>query len=88
VQAFTYDLDGKVESVALDGTTIADPVYASSQLLQSVSYLNGTSLSLITRNPTGATTSLLRSVAPGRHRQPSTCLASAPRWPADRRSSA
>uniref|UniRef100_UPI00286C075F PA14 domain-containing protein n=1 Tax=Salinibacterium sp. TaxID=1915057 RepID=UPI00286C075F len=58
VQAFTYDADGKVESVSLDGAVIADPVYAASQLLQSVSYANGTSLSSITRNPTGATTGI------------------------------
>jgi large repetitive protein len=58
VQSFTYDLDGKVESVALDGIVIADPVYAASQLLQSVSYSNGTSLSSITRNAAGATTGI------------------------------
>jgi RHS repeat-associated protein len=56
VQSFTYDLDGKVELMKLDGTTFADPVYAANQLLQSVAYSNGTSLSSITRNPTGATT--------------------------------
>jgi hypothetical protein len=44
VQSFTYDQDGKVELVKLDGITVADPVYANNQLLQSVSYLNGTSL--------------------------------------------
>ncbi|MFM9876579.1 MAG: PA14 domain-containing protein, partial [Rhodoglobus sp.] len=58
VQVFTYDLDGKVETVKLDGSVIADPVYASNQLLQSVSYLNGSSLSSITRNATGATTGI------------------------------
>ncbi|MEP6479351.1 MAG: FG-GAP-like repeat-containing protein, partial [Rhodoglobus sp.] len=58
VQAFTYDLDGKAETVKLDGTLVADPVYASNQLLQSVAYVNGTSLSSITRNPTGATTGI------------------------------
>jgi len=58
VQAFTYDVDGKVETVALDGTVIADPSYVSNQLMQSVSYLNGTSLSSITRNATGATTGI------------------------------
>jgi RHS repeat-associated protein len=58
VQAFTYDLDGKVETVALDGTLIADPVYATNQLLESVSYLNGTSLSAISRDATSGTTGL------------------------------
>lgn len=58
VQSFTYDLDGKVELMKLDGTTFADPVYATNQLLQSVAYSNGTSLSAITRNPTGATTGI------------------------------
>ena len=58
VQAFTYDPDGKVETVKLDGTVIADPSYASNQLLQSVAYLNATSLSSITRNATGATTGI------------------------------
>jgi large repetitive protein len=55
VQAFTYDADGKVQTVSLDGTVIADPVYGATQLLDSVNYLNGTSLSSITRNDTGAT---------------------------------
>lgn len=55
VQSFTYDLDGKVELFKLDGVTYADPVYASNQLLQSVSYLNGTSLSAIGRGATGST---------------------------------
>ncbi|MBX3100119.1 MAG: VCBS repeat-containing protein [Salinibacterium sp.] len=58
VQAFEYDLDGKVELVKLDGVTYADPVYASNQLLQSVSYLNGTSLSAIGRGVTGSTDSI------------------------------
>jgi RHS repeat-associated protein len=60
VQSFTYDLDGKVDTVTLDGGAdpIADPVYASNQLLQSVSYLSGTTLSSITRSPTGATTGI------------------------------
>jgi RHS repeat-associated protein len=56
VQSFTYDLDGKVELFKVDGTTFADPSYASSQLLQSVTYLNGTSLSAISRNATTGST--------------------------------
>lgn len=57
-QSFTYDLDGKVETVSLDGTVITDPAYTSNQLLQSVSYVNGTSLSSISRNATGIATSM------------------------------
>jgi RHS repeat-associated protein len=54
-QAFTYDLDGKVETVSYDGTVVADPTYASNQLLQSVAYLNGSSLSAVSRDAnTGA----------------------------------
>ncbi len=56
VQAYTYDLDGKVETVAIDNNVVADPVYASNQLTQSVDYLNGTSLSSIIRSSnTGST---------------------------------
>jgi RHS repeat-associated protein len=54
-QDFTYDEDGKVLTVDYDGVRVADPVYASNQLLQSVSYLNGSSLSAVSRDPdTGA----------------------------------
>jgi RHS repeat-associated protein len=54
-QAFEYDLDGNVELVKLDGTTIADPHYTGG-LLDSVDYANGSSLDAITRNLTGAMT--------------------------------
>jgi len=55
-QSFTYDADGKVLTVKINNTLIADPDYATNQLLQSVAYSNGTSLATITRNPhTGAT---------------------------------
>jgi RHS repeat-associated protein len=57
-QAFTYDIDGKVETVSFNGTVVADPEYASTQLLESVSYANGTSLSSISRNAAGATTGI------------------------------
>ena len=54
-QAYTYDHDGKVETVSYDGKVVADPTYASTQLLQSVAYLNGTSLSAVSRDAnTGA----------------------------------
>ena len=65
VQSFVYDLDGKVEQVKLDGTVYADPTYASNQLLQSVSYLNGTSLSSITRNATTGSTDGVQWSFPG-----------------------
>ena len=51
VQAFTYDLDGKVLTVRVNGELIAEPDYdAVTQLLQSVAYSNGSSLASITRN--------------------------------------
>ena len=50
-QVFTYDADGKVETVSLDGDLVADPSYAADQLLQAVGYGNGTSLSSLTRDP-------------------------------------
>lgn len=56
VQAYSYDPDGKVEWVKIDGDIVADPEYATNQLLASVEYLNGTSLTGITRNTqTGST---------------------------------
>jgi len=65
VQSFTYDLDGKVELFKLDGVTYADPVYGADKLLQTVSYLNGTSLSAIARNTTTGTTDGLQWSFPG-----------------------
>jgi len=51
VQTFTYDLDGKVQTVHVNGELMAEPDYdAVTQLLQSVAYSNGSSLSSITRN--------------------------------------
>jgi RHS repeat-associated protein len=58
VQSFTYDADGTTTSVAIDGVTYANATYASNQLLESVSYLNGTSLSGLQRNQAGAATSM------------------------------
>jgi YD repeat-containing protein len=64
VESFTYALDGQIETVSDNGKLIADPVY-SNGLLDSVSYPagptnagNGTALSSITRDLTGATTGL------------------------------
>ena len=49
-QAFSYDADGKVLSVTVNGTVFADPTYATDQLLSSVAYANGTSLASMTRD--------------------------------------
>lgn len=58
VQEYAYDLDGKVETVTVNGDLVADPTYASNQLLGSVSYLSGTTLSGLTRNAAGAATGM------------------------------
>lgn len=58
VQAFEYDPDGKVTVAKLDGQTYADPIYSSTNLLESIQYLNGTTLSSIARDSTGATSSI------------------------------
>ena len=56
-QHFDYDLDGKVTSEKVDGSVVATPSYDSAtKLLQSVGYSNGTSLSSVQRDPTGAIT--------------------------------
>jgi len=65
VQSFEYDLDGKVEKFKLGSEVYADPVYASDQLLQSVTYLNGTQLSAITRNATTGSTDGIQWSFPG-----------------------
>ena len=59
VQSFEYDIEGKVTLFQLDGVTLATPSYDGDQLLASVAYGNGTSLSALTRDPqTGASTGL------------------------------
>lgn len=58
VQAYTYDLDGKVDTVSIDGDVYADADYATNQLLESVTYLNGTTLSGLQRSQAGAATSM------------------------------
>jgi RHS repeat-associated protein len=56
VKSFGYDADGKVEWIKVGDDVVADPEYAANQLLDSITYLNGTSLSSITRNAdTGST---------------------------------
>ena len=57
-QSYTYDVEGKVESVKLGTVTIATPIYdPATGLLQTVQYpSNGTSLSSLTRNASGAST--------------------------------
>ena len=64
-QAFTYDLDGKVldikvtsAALGMSNAVIADPVYATSQLLSSISYLNGSTLTDVAPSPTGAAVSM------------------------------
>jgi RHS repeat-associated protein len=79
VQTFSYvdpeghlDLDGKVQSVSINGTEYADPVYAANQLLQSVNYpTNHTSLSSIDRSAsTGATNAITWAFPAGTITQP------------------
>jgi large repetitive protein len=55
VQSFTYNVDGQVESVSLDGTLMADPSY-SAGLLTGVTYANGSALTNVNRNLAGAGT--------------------------------
>jgi len=57
-QSFSYDADGKVLEVKIGNQVVADPEYATDQLLTSVAYANGTSLAGTTRDATGATSSL------------------------------
>lgn len=64
-QSFSYDADGKVLDVKLTSTAlgvtnavVADPVYATNQLLESIAYLNGSTLTNIAPSVTGAAVSL------------------------------
>jgi len=54
--ALTYNLNGQVETVTVDGTLLADPVYDNSAQLSTVALANGTSLSAIERAATGSLT--------------------------------
>lgn len=54
VQAFTYDVEGKVLTVEIDGELVADPEYATNQLLDSVWYSNDSRLADIRLNAAGA----------------------------------
>jgi RHS repeat-associated protein len=61
VESFTYDSDGKPTHVFLKvgsaaAVEVATPDYSVKGLADSVDYANGTSLSSVTRNGTGATT--------------------------------
>ena len=55
-QAFTYDPDGKVETVSYDGEVVAtpsyrvDPLSAADGVLHSVAYGNGSSLASVSRD--------------------------------------
>ena len=59
VSEVSYSPDGQLETVTVDGTQLADPVYdpATGQL-QSIGYGNGSALDSIQRNPAGATVGL------------------------------
>ncbi len=65
--AYGYDLDGKVTHEDVDGATVATPSYSSStQLLQSVAYSNGGSLSSVSYDAnTGASTGIIWSFTTG-----------------------
>ena len=53
---YGYDLDGKITQVKVDGQILATPAYDTTQQLASVTYLGGSALSSITRDPAGRTT--------------------------------
>lgn len=56
---YEYDVEGKVTEIRTGGRVIATPHYDSStQLLESVDYVNDTSLASIARSATGATVGL------------------------------
>jgi RHS repeat-associated protein len=64
VQEYTYDLDGKVETITMNEQLVADPTYATNQLLESVAYASGAmTLSSLTRNGAGAATGMTWSFA-------------------------
>lgn len=50
-----YNIDGQLEKVTVDGMVLADPTYASGELSGAV-YGNGSALTSLQRNPTGAPT--------------------------------
>ncbi|WP_246140136.1 PA14 domain-containing protein [Protaetiibacter larvae] len=81
VQAYTYDADGKVQAVTVGGVLVADPVYASDQLLSSVVYgeggsASGAALSGITRDQTGATSGVSWAFPGGTVTHPASTIAS------------
>nr|WP_244962682.1 PA14 domain-containing protein [Cryobacterium roopkundense] len=54
--ALTYNLDGQVETISVDGTQLADPAYDDFAQLSTVALSNGTSLSAVDRAATGSLT--------------------------------
>ena len=54
--AVTYNLNGQVETITVDGTELADPVYDDFAQLSTVDLANGSSLSAIERAATGSLT--------------------------------
>ncbi|MCO7219495.1 PA14 domain-containing protein [Klenkia sp. PcliD-1-E] len=55
---YTYDDAGRTLTVAMDGTTLATTTYNTAGEIDSVSYSNGSSLSAVTRDSSGATISV------------------------------
>ncbi|RMI28436.1 hypothetical protein EBN03_29865 [Nocardia stercoris] len=55
---YTYDNANLLKSVVLDGTTVAQPHYDSSEQMTDVTYNNSTSMKINQRNNTGAVTNL------------------------------
>lgn len=53
---YAYDLDGKTTQVTAAGQVLATPAYDTTQQLASVTYLGGSALAAITRDPAGRTT--------------------------------
>ncbi len=50
LEEFTYELDGQLNTVTIDGTQVADTSYDAHKQLASVAYGNGSSLGSITRD--------------------------------------
>ncbi|MFF3028845.1 PA14 domain-containing protein [Microbacterium sp. NPDC057944] len=63
VMAYTYDLDGKVKTVTVDGAQLASVTYDSLQRLQQIAYPDGSALTGVGRDQAQRTTSQTWSVA-------------------------
>jgi len=58
VTTYSPDLDGKITVETVGGATLATPAYDNKQRLTSIAYGNGTALTTIGRDATGATSAL------------------------------